>query len=153
MIYLNGLLHQEKTVTSVSDADDVLNRVDKLRLCAGVGESTEFSVDIQGTSKHLFGTRLFSDRCMGVVTGDGQRSCLSCKYLRQLLKGRQWRVKTKAKRPLDTAAKKLGRALRTLKRKQKAVVTLLDRLNKMKAQNEQICKEAFEEQVSNLFWV
>ncbi|XP_042150354.1 uncharacterized protein LOC120840815 [Ixodes scapularis] len=150
MIYLNGLLHQEKTVTSVSDADDVLNCVDKLRLCAGGGESREFSVDIQGTSKHLFGTRLFSDRCMGVVTGDGQRSCLSCKYFRQLLKGRQWRVKTKAKRPLDTAAKKLGRALRTLKRKQKAVVTLLERLNKMKAQNEQICKEAFEEQLKKL---
>ncbi|KAG0435301.1 hypothetical protein HPB47_018574 [Ixodes persulcatus] len=69
MIYLNGLLHQEKTITSVSDADDVWNCVDKLRLCAGVGESREFSVDIQGTSKHLFGTRLFSDRCMAVVTG------------------------------------------------------------------------------------
>lgn len=68
-IHLSGILHQEKTVTSVSDAEGVLNCVGKLTLCAGVGEICEFSVDLHGTSKHLFGTRLFSDRCTGVVNG------------------------------------------------------------------------------------
>ncbi|KAG0428100.1 hypothetical protein HPB47_024899 [Ixodes persulcatus] len=58
MIYLNGLLHQEKTVTSVSDADDVLNCVDKLRLCAGVGESRVFGGHSRDFETPLWDTTL-----------------------------------------------------------------------------------------------
>lgn len=60
------------------------------------------------------------------------------------------RGKAKTNLTAYTAAKKLRRALRTLKRKKNRVRTLLDQINQTRAQNASISQETFEHTVSSL---
>ncbi|KAM7282544.1 uncharacterized protein ISCGN_002691 [Ixodes scapularis] len=153
-VFLRGIPHLESSVGTPSQAEDILRYVDNVPLCAGVGELTEFAVvKIQEKSCQRVENKLYSNKCNGSVLGVSGHPCLSCKYLRKLLTSRMWKARRgKAKTNLTayTAAKKLRRALRTLKRKKNRVRTLLDQINQTRAQNASISQETFEHTIAKL---
>lgn len=80
--------------------------------------------------------------------GDTARSCIACKYFRKLSKSRMWKAYKNVKHSVETAAKKLRGALRTIRCRDKNVVTLLQKIDRLKAKNQFLKKESFEQEVS-----
>ncbi|XP_042147422.1 uncharacterized protein LOC121836558 [Ixodes scapularis] len=146
-IFFSGLLHKVKNVES-EEAQEALNYTEDTSLCVGIGGTTEFQLLDQKFKGIASRQQLFSKHCDGSApTGTGGSRCLSCKYSRNLLMTRLRRMKKQPAHPVSVLKQRLRQAVRRLRRRNKKVLSLLDRLKLLQEKNVSITEGALEAQV------
>ncbi|XP_075749355.1 uncharacterized protein LOC142814483 [Rhipicephalus microplus] len=154
-IFLAGHLHCQRTVESEEEAQKLLVYAEKLSVCCGVGNTSEFKrLDVSDCTT-LSANGLFSAVCDGSVSqgmpAHMPQRCLKCRKVRRILMARLLRLKNKVRRPLvKTAGRRLKCAVRTLRRRSKKVHTLHEVVRTLRQRNSSIKENSFEAKIKQL---
>ncbi|XP_049513144.1 uncharacterized protein LOC125940716 [Dermacentor silvarum] len=141
-VFLRAKLHLERPVSSLDEAQSVLNSTHSLVVCAGCG------MKITKVGKYAcFAGSYYSNKCN--LTCQNKGPCMHCKYLRRLLKNQLSRQKH------GVAVKRLrkyeyARTRRRLHAAQLKLLNMKKELELMRAANEQIGDEALNDRITAL---